>query len=161
MVHRGIATLSGLIMFCFLALSAMEPTYFFIYMYQSLIYLVIILMLFYLEDHWAYMLGMLAPAAWIILVLYSGILQSSLPSWTHLPELVRFRSVGVAIGMMVGIITVLSVLMIAFCGRHWKREFAGLGKGASTFSAGLAIIIIYYGILVLWFKESLPPAGTP
>ena len=45
--HRGIATLASALMICFLVLSAMEPEFFLLHFYESLIYLAIVLMLFY------------------------------------------------------------------------------------------------------------------
>ncbi len=60
MVHRGIATLAGALMLPFLYLSNLEPQFFLLYLYPSLMYLAIILMLFYFEDRFAYMLGIVA-----------------------------------------------------------------------------------------------------
>jgi hypothetical protein len=155
MVHRGIATLAGLLMFCFLLLSSLEPPFFLLHLYQSLIYLVIILMLFYLEDHWAYMLGMLAPAAWLILSFLTGILGGAARAWLTLPEMIRL-GVSNQISLVAGITAVLSVLMIVFCARHWRREYAGLGKGLSTFLVSLGIVLVYYAILIFWFSRSIP-----
>ena len=155
MVHRGIATLAGLLMFSFFMLSSLEPAFFLLHLYQSLIYLVIILMLFYLEDHWAYMLGMLAPATWLILAFGLGMLQAAALAWLRLPQMVRFGATN-EISLMAGITAVLSVLMIVFCWRHWRREFAGEGKGLSTFLISLAIVVVYYAILAVWFTRSIP-----
>jgi hypothetical protein len=155
MVHRGIATLAGLLMFCFLLLASLEPPFVFLHLYQSLIYLVIILMLFYLEDHWAYMLGMLAPAAWLILAFLVGLLGGALRAWLNLPEMIRF-GVSNEISLVGGVISVLCVLMIFFCARHWRREYAGTGRGTVTFLASLGIVIVYYAILAVWFARTIP-----
>ncbi len=155
MVHRGIATLAGLLMFCFLLLSSLESEFFFLHLYQSLIYLVIILMLFYLEDHWAYMLGMLAPATWLLLAFATGILGGAIRAWVTLPAMIRL-GVNNQISLVVGVTAVLSVLMIVFCWRRWQREYSGTGKGASTFFASLGIVIVYYVILAVWFARSIP-----
>ena len=149
MVHRGIATLSGAMMFCFLSLSQFDTTFFFLHFYESMIYLAIILMLFYLEDQWAYMLGMLAPSVWLLLSLASGVLYGALrqvvgSEGTHLT----------GAGMVTLLTAILALLMITFCARHWKREFAGLGVGLRTFFISLAIVIVYYGILIYWFGRS-------
>ena len=53
------------------------------------------------------------------------------------------------------IISILSIAMIAFCAYRWKREFSGLKKGLSTFIVSLGIIVVYYGLMVLWFWRSL------
>jgi hypothetical protein len=155
MVHRGIATLAGLLMFSFLVLSSLEPQFFLLHLYQSLIYLVIILMLFYLEDHWAYMLGMLAPAVWLLLAFATGIIRSAFGAWYNLPEMIRL-GINNQISLTAGVTCVLCVLMIIFCFRHWRREFAGEGKGLSTFLISLAIVVVYYAILAVWFARSIP-----
>jgi hypothetical protein len=153
MVHRGIATLSGAMMVCFLSLTQFDSPFFLLHFYESLIYLVIILMLFYLEDRWAYMLGILAPGVWVILQIANGLLFGA------------FRQVGsylssgmrpTGVGIMTLVTFVLSILMVVFCARHWKRELSGLGKGWSTLLPCLGIVIVYYGILLYWFGRLFP-----
>jgi hypothetical protein len=46
--------------------------------------------------------------------------------------------------------------MIIFCARHWKREYAGLGKTASTFAISVGVVALYYGILAVWFWNFIP-----
>jgi hypothetical protein len=155
MVHRGIATLAGLIIFCYFLLSHLEPQFFLLHLYQSVIYMVIILMLFYLEDHWAYMLGMLAPAVWILLLFSVGMLEAG---GRELTQLLRFRGVENHISLMAGITAILSAIMIGLCAYRWKREYAGMGHTASTLIISAIIVIIYYGILVVWFVRQIPPS---
>ena len=155
MVHRGIATLAGFLMLCFLLLSHLEPDFFLLHLYQSLIYLVIILMLFYFEDQYAYMMGMIAPAAWIVMSLLTGLTGMALRQvwWIVSPPYPGHKVDTVSI--MAAITTVLAVLMIVFCAVRWKREFSGLGKGLTTFLVSLGIIVVYYGVLIFWFTRSI------
>lgn len=152
MVHRGIATLAGALMFCYLSLAQFDSAFFYLHFYESMIYLVIILMLFYLEDRWAYALGILAPAGWILLSLITSIPIA-------LVQLGRYfsgesRPTNVALTTL--LTTVLAILMIIFCARRWKREFAGLGQGWRTFGVSLPVVVVYYAILVYWFGMSFP-----
>jgi hypothetical protein len=153
MVHRGIATLAGGMVFCFMVLAQLDSQFFFLHFYESLMYLAIILMLFYFEDHWAYMLGMLTPAGWLIL---------NLANWQLV---LAFRQTAQYFGgeaplAGAGPVTLLtafvSLLMMWFCWRRWKQEFSGLGKGAKTFWVSLVIVLAYYGILVFWFTRLVP-----
>jgi hypothetical protein len=48
--------------------------------------------------------------------------------------------------------------MIAFTGRHWNKEYAGLGKGRSTFLVSLGIVTGYYAILIALFWEMITNA---
>jgi hypothetical protein len=157
MVHRGIATLAGVLMCCYALLSHLEPDFFLLHLYQSLIYLVIILMLFYFEDQYAYMLGMLAPSAWLLLSMSIGITGTAMRQvwWMIKPPYPGHRVDDVAI--VAAITTVLAFMMIGFCAYRWKREFSGLGKGKSTFFISLGVILVYYGVLVFWFTKSIGP----
>jgi hypothetical protein len=76
--HRGIATDASAVMICLLILSAMEPEFFLLHFYESLIYLAIVLMLFYFEDKWAYMIGIVAPSVWLILAYGVGLLGGAM-----------------------------------------------------------------------------------
>ncbi len=157
MVHRGIATLSGALMLSFLLLSSFEPQFFLLHLYQSLIYLVIIFMLFYFEDHYAYMLGMLAPAVWLLLTYATGLLGGAARQFSHLMHAQRPTN---QVSLLAGITAILSALMIIFCAYRWKREFAGLGKGMSTFFVSLGVVLVYYAILIVWFWKSIPQTVT-
>jgi hypothetical protein len=35
-------------------------------------------------------------------------------------------------------------------------HYSGLGKGLRTFLISLIIVVVYYGILVVWFWKSFP-----
>lgn len=156
--HRGIATLASALMVCFLILSTMEPDFVLLHFYQSLIYLVIVLMLFYLEDQWAYMIGILAPAVWLVLAYGVGMLGGAMHQVSMLAKAERPTN---EVSVMIAIMAVLSVALIAACAYRWKREYAGLGKGLVTFVVSLAIVGVYYGILVVWFWHTIPQGPTP
>jgi hypothetical protein len=153
MVHRGIATLAGALMLSFLWLGILEPQFVLLHFYQSLIYLAIILMLFYLEDRYAYMLGMVAPAVWLVLNYATGMLGAGL---RQVSRLMHAQLPSNKVSLMAAVTAVLAVLMIAFCAYRWKREFSGLHKGTVTFAVSFVIVIVYYGILVAWFWNLVP-----
>ena len=153
MVHRGIARLAGALIVCFLLLSHADPQFFLLHLYQSLIYLAIILMLFYFEDHWAYMIGMLAPAVWLLLTYATGLLGGAT---RQISRVVSGSASLNELSLLAATTAILSVLMIVFCAHRWRREYAGLGKGRSTFIVSLLIVVAYYAILVIWFWREIP-----
>jgi hypothetical protein len=153
MVHRGIATLAGALMVSFLWLSNLEPQFFLLHFYQSLIYLAIILMLFYFEDRYAYALGILAPALWLLLNYATGMLGGAA---RQVGQLMHAQLPNNQVSFMAAITAVLSVLMIGICVYRWKREFAGLGKAGVTFSISSGIVVLYYAILIYWFWGLVP-----
>ncbi len=151
--YRDIATLSALQIICFLLLTHLEPDFFMFHLYQTIVYVAILLMLFYMEDQWAYMIGILAPAAWLILSFESGLLTAAL---RQLFRVSRAQSVTNQVSLVAAITALLSLLMIVFCAYRWKRHYSGLGKGLKTFLISLVIVVIYYGILVVWFWSTFP-----
>ena len=152
MIHRGIATLALTLMMCFLVLSHYDPQFFLLHFYESLIYLAIVVMLFYFEDRWAYMLGILAPAAWLLLTFISG----GMPGIVRQAGLLlRLQRPDFAANVLGALAVALSVLMIIVCARRWRREFAGTGKGWSTFLPSLGVIVVYYGVLLVFILRGM------
>ncbi len=155
MAHRAIVTLATALMLCFLVLSQMDQGFFLLHLYQSLIWLAIILMLFYFEDRYAYMLGMLAPAVWLLITYATGLLGGAARQMARLAHAQRVNN---QISLLAGITALLAVAMIVLCAIRWRREYAGTGKVASTFLVSLGIVIAYYAILAVWFWHSIPQA---
>jgi riboflavin transporter FmnP len=153
MVHRGIATLAGALMVSFLWLSNLEPQFFLLHFYQSLVYLAIILMLFYFEDRYAYMLGIMAPAVWLLLNYATGLLGGAL---RQVGRLMHAQMPNNQVSLMAAVTAVLSLLMIVFCAYRWKREFAGTGKTGITIGVSFVVVAAYYGVLIAWFWNLVP-----
>ena len=154
--YRDIATLAAAQIGCFLLLTHLEPNFFLIHLYQSILYIAILVMLFYMEDRWAYMIGMLASVVWLGLAYEAGILGSGLR------QLSEFRNSGMTpnlVGLAALTTALLAVLMIVFCGRHWLKEYSGLGKARSTFFVSLGIVAVYYGTLLRFFWDMIPSAS--
>jgi hypothetical protein len=153
--YRDIATLAGAQLACFLVLAHLEPNFFLIHLYQSILYIAILVMLFYMEDRWAYMIGMLASFVWLGMAYATGILGSAV---RQMGELRGATATANAVGFLALLTALIAVLMIIFTGRHWRKEYAGLGKGRSTFLVSLGIVVVYYGILITLFWEMIPNA---
>ncbi len=156
--YRDIATLAGVQVVCFLLLSHLEPDFFLLHFYQTLIYMAVLILLFYMEDRWAYMIGMLAPAAWLVMAFAAGMLGAAGRQLLHIGQGGDYSNL---ISLLAGLTAVLSVLMIAASGRHWLREYAGLGKSLSTFAVSFGLVAVYYAILVVWFWHLIPVAAAP
>jgi hypothetical protein len=151
--HRDIATIAALQVVCFSVLTRFEPQFFLLHLYQTIIYMAILILLFYMEGRWAYMIGMLAPIAWLGMVFATGLLGGAT---RQVLRLTQGESVTNNVSFIAAISALLSILMIVFCARHWKREYAGLGKTASTFAISVGVVAIYYGILAVWFWNLIP-----
>jgi hypothetical protein len=150
MVHRGVASLALALATCFLLLSHFDPQFFLVHFYESLIYLAIVLMLFYFEDRWAYMLGILAPAAWLVLFTLIGGMGDILH---QIVLVLKMEQPDFAAHSLAAVTLVLAILLMAFCAYRWKREFAGEHKGWSTFLVCLGVVVVYYGAMVIWILK--------
>lgn len=155
--YREIAALSALQVICFLLLSHLEPDFFLLHFYQTIVYLAILIMLFYMEDRWAYMIGMVAPAVWLGMTFASGLLGGAA---RQLLQLGHGHPLTNPVSFLAAITALLGVLMIAACARRWVKEYSGLGKSLSTFTVTLGIVAVYYGILVVWFWHMIPFAAA-
>jgi hypothetical protein len=156
--YRDIATLAGVQVICFLLLSHLEPDFFLLHFYQTIIYMAMLILLFYMEDRWAYMIGILAPAAWLVVAFATGMLGDAVRQVLHLNQAALVSNL---VGVIAAVTAVLSVSMIAVSARHWKREYLGLGKSLSTFAVSVGVVAVYYAILVAWFWHLIPlPAAN-
>ncbi len=156
MAHRGIATLATALTLCFLLLTYYDREFFPLHFYESLIYLVIVLMLFYFHERWAYMLGIVAPAAWLLITYATGVLGGAM---RQMRQLLIAHHPSDQVSFLAGVIAALAVLLIIVSAYHWKREYAGLPHAWSTFFVSLVIVVIYYAILIYWFVRSLAREG--
>lgn len=151
--YRDVATLAGAQIICFLILTHLEPGLFVIHFYEAILYIAILVMLFYMEDRWAYMIGMLASGAWLVLAFLSGIFGATFRELSRL----QIPASGAGVIAMLALLTALiAVSMIAVCGRHWMKEYSGLGQSASTFVVSLGCVAVYYGILGRFFWAMIP-----
>jgi hypothetical protein len=149
--YRDIATLAGAQILCFLVLTHFEPGFFLLHFYQSVLYIAILIMLFYMEDRWAYMIAILASAVWLGMAYATGMLGSAVEQLAH----VRGSS-ETAVGALTMFTALIAVLMIAVCGRHWQKEYSGLGKTTRTFAWSFGVVAVYYGVLIAWFWNMFP-----
>ncbi len=154
--YRDIATLAGLQVLCFLLLTHFDAEFFLLHLYQSILYVAILVMLFYMEDRLAYMIGMLAPAVWLVMAFATGLLGGAA---RQAGLVLRGQAPSNLVSLIAALTAVLAVLMIVACARHWAKEYAGLGKSLSTFAVSFGVVAVYYGILVMWFWEMIPNPG--
>jgi hypothetical protein len=151
--YRDIAAVAGAQVVCFSILTNLEPTLFLIHMYLSIVYIAILVMLFYMEDRWAYMIGMLSSLIWLAMVFASGLFAR------HIGRLFEPEPVSLTlklIGALAIVTMILAILMIVFCAKHWRNEYSGLGKLRRTFLLSLGIVLTYYAVLLRWFWDLMP-----
>ena len=112
--YRDIATIAVLQVVCFSVLGHFEPQFFLLHLCQTIIYMAILILLFYMEDRWAYMIGMLAPVAWLGMVFATGLLGGAA---RQVLRLTRGEGVSNDVSFIAAVSALLSILMIVFCAR--------------------------------------------
>jgi hypothetical protein len=152
-IYRDLVTLAGSQVLCFLLLSHLDPNFFLLHFYQTIVYLAILIMLFYMEDRWAYMIAIVAPAGWLVMAFGTGLLGGAVRQFFSIG---RGRGMTNPVSFLGGISAVLSILMIVVAGRRWMREYHGLGKSVTTFAVSFGIVAVYYAVLVAWFWHMIP-----
>jgi hypothetical protein len=130
--------------------------FFLIHLYESILYIGILVMLFYMVDRWAYMIGMLTSVVWLGLAYETGIIGRAVQQMSKLSSADWTSNLVALGGMMTALV---AVLMIVFCARHWLKEYSGLGKTRRTFFVSLGIVAVYYGTLLRFFWEMIPNAS--
>jgi hypothetical protein len=151
--YRDVAALAVAQIICFLILTHLEPGLFLVHFYEGIVYIAIIVMLFYMEDRWAYMIGILTSAAWLVLAYVLGIFGASFRELSGLEIPVSSTHLVALVALITALI---AVLMIAVCGRHWMKEYSGLGKTRSTFFVSLGYVAVYYAVLGRFFWAMIP-----
>ncbi|HXX23699.1 MAG TPA: hypothetical protein VEO19_11165 [Terriglobia bacterium] len=123
------------------------PHYFTFELLKSLIYLAIALLVFFGEDRFSYMLGIVAPPLRFILAILLGgffgefkVLFDALTGKPSLPLDTPLH----------GLSILLEILLMIVCYRAWRKQVTEKFFG-KTFWISLAIAIGYDAILVGWY----------
>src|SRR3972149_1308936 len=126
MTHRLVFTLATVMMLLFFLVSNFDRYFFTLHFLESLIYLVMLLLLFDGLEDWAYVMGVVAPLVWIALTLLSGAALSALQA---LGQAVSFQGVRSPVALLGGTALMVGVGLMAACARAFRREVWGT-KGA-------------------------------
>ena len=151
--YRDVAGLAAAQVACFMLLTHIQPDFFLVHLYEAIVYIAILVMLFYMEDRWAYMIGILNSIVWLVFAYVSGILSDGVRQMSQLRGSALNANLVAVAALITGFI---AILMITSCVRHWIKEYSGLGKTRSTFFVSLGCIAVYYGILGRFFWEMIP-----
>jgi len=149
MTHRGIATLAGAAIASFLVLSVYDRQFLLLHLYESAIYMVLLFLLKYEEEEWVYVLGIAAPAAWLILISatdLSGIVRQA-------ERVLEFHRPDDAANLVGGVTMLISLLMLGTCVYRWWQARWGFRHAWRTAGVIASIVVVYYGVLVAWFSH--------
>ena len=122
------------------------PQFFAYELFKSLIYLVIALMVFFGEDRFSYMLGILVPPLWFILDILLGEFSGEL---AVLFTFLTGRPARPFDTPLHGLALISEAALVFLCLRAWRKQVTEKFFG-KTFGICLAVAIAYVAILAVW-----------
>ncbi len=152
--NKPVVTLAAIITLLFLLMAGYESNFFMFHFFEAVIYLVMILLFFYLEDRYAYILGVFVPLVWIMLSFATAMVHIG---FRELGRALTFRDVTNPAGLLTAIIVILGAVLAVLCWRALHREIGGTRYWRSTVFTGLGITIGYYALLIYWFYRTVQP----
>jgi hypothetical protein len=122
---------------------------------KSLIYLVIALLVFFGEDKFSYMLGMVVPPLWFIFDILMGEFFGDL---RLVYSFVTVKPIPAMDTPLHGFSLLTEILLVILCARAWRKQVSEKFFG-KTFGVCLGIAILYIAILAGWRFGSITATG--
>jgi len=133
------------------------PEFFVYQLLTSLIFLVIALLVFFGEDEFPYMLGMIAPILWWIFSLLVGGVFGDLKA---LLAFVGGRPSPAMETPLHGLALLMGLLLLIVAARAWRKQITQkfLGK---TFAVALVVGLVWVGVLAGWMSRMMSSGARP
>lgn len=155
MSDRGIFVVSFLTVVLIVAGAFALDQFFFFDLFKSLIYLLIAVMVFFGDNVYSYMLGMLAPPLWFLLnIILGGFFEEFAVLFSYLAG----KEVPPTDTPLHALAILLQAVLVVLCWRAWKREVPGPFIGR-PFAICLAISLAYVGVLAVWYVYGFAAGG--
>jgi len=122
------------------------PALFIYHLLASTIFLIIAVLVFFGEDKFPYMLGIIAPILWIIFSLLSGGFSKDLGV---LFGFLGGKSSGPWDTPLHGFAILSGLVLIAVSARAWRKQITEKIFG-KTFITALIVALVWVGVLAVW-----------
>jgi uncharacterized membrane protein YidH (DUF202 family) len=152
-MNRVVAGLAIVMAILFASVSFEEPEFLLIHCFEGSIYIVIVALLYYSREEWAYPLGMILPLVWIILSYATGRLSAGVAQVGMVVgrrEISNFTSL-LAVALTIGGLA----LVVASAYYYYQEIHGGSSGGPKNFGLAALISLAYYAVLVLWFTAAV------
>lgn len=125
--------------------------FFYFELVKSVIFVAIAMLVFFNEDKFGYMLGIVFPPLWFLVDLLMGTLVADLTVTFYY---LTGRSIGMIASPADGFARIVAVFLFFSALRAWRKDVSEklLGK---TFWVSLAISLVYVGLLALWYWKRI------
>ena len=148
MSDRGVFVVAFLTVVFIVAGAFALPQFFFFELAKSSIYLAIAVLVFFGDDRYSYMLGIVTPPLWFLAdILVGGFFHD----FAVLANYLLVKGAPPLDTPLHGLARLAAILVVILSFRAWRKEVPErfLGK---TFGVCLGISLVYVGILAVWYS---------
>ena len=146
MADRGVFVAAFLALVLVVAGAFAIPELFVYHLLTSAIFVVIAVMVFFGEDKFPYMLGMIAPVLWIIFSFLSG---GFFRDFAVLFGFLGGKSSGPLDTPLNAFAILAGVAVIVLSLRAWRKEITEKFFG-KTFATAMVVAVVWIGVLSVW-----------
>jgi hypothetical protein len=147
MSDRGVFVATFLTVVLIVAGAFALPQLFFFDLAKSTIYIAIGVLVFFGEDRYSYMLGMIAPLLWFLAdILFGGLFRD----FAVLVNYLEIKPVGILDTPLHGAARLTAILLVILSYRAWRKEVPERFFG-KTFGICLAISLAYAIVVGAWY----------
>jgi hypothetical protein len=146
MSDRGVFLAAFLTLVLVVAGAFVIPEFFVYELLTSTIFVVVAVMVFFGEDKFPYMLGMIAPVLWILFRLLTG---GIIREFGVLLRFLSGRPSGPYDTPLHGFAILSGLVLLVLCARAWQKQITEkfLGK---TFATALVVGVVWIAVLAIW-----------
>lgn len=156
MANRGVFTLATIMMVLFFLASHFDNYFFPLHFLETVIYAVILLLLFYGIEEWAYVMGFLSPLLWMILTLLSGTLLAGLAG---LARVVTLQPAENPKAVVAGLVFVAGLALMVVSARAFSHEVWGRPEARRVLAGASLAVVAYYAVVLLTWLRLVQPVG--
>ncbi|MFQ5662242.1 MAG: hypothetical protein ACE5HL_00215 [Terriglobia bacterium] len=154
MGNRAVFALATIQILLFFLVANFDRYFFMLHFLASLIYLMILLLLFYGFEDWAYVIGFVTPLLWIVSALLSGTLGLGLRA---LGRVLTLQPVANPIDALSALLLVVGLLLMVASAWAFRQEVWGRPGAVRTAAWATVLVWIYYAALIaVMFRLSRP-----
>lgn len=151
MSDRGVFLAAFLTLVLVVASAFALPELFIYELLTSTVFVVIAVMVFFGDDKFPYMLGMVAPILWYIFNLLTG---GFIPNISALVRFLGGKPSGPLETPLHGFAILAGLALVILSARAWRKQVTEkfLGK---TFAVALVVSLVWVGVIAVWQFHSL------
>ncbi|MFB3923392.1 MAG: hypothetical protein ACE145_16850 [Terriglobia bacterium] len=151
MSDRGVFVAASLTVVLIVAGAFALPQFFFFELAKSTIFIAIAVLVFFGEDRYTYMLGMVAPPVWFLAdIIVGGFFQD----FEVLGSYLTMKEIGPLDTPLHALARLAGVLLVILSYRAWNKEVTEKLFGR-TFRISLVVSIIYAVALAVWYLRGI------